>query len=286
MMKNRFAFKVSTFLVVTMVMGYTYSCNLDNLKKKYAPDIRLLDVNLAGFDFNGADIDFKYEMTNKAPVSITFSRLAFKIFVEGKQLISADNPKNVQVKSKGKSNFNIRHRIVYTEFAKSLIDLYKKNQVNVGLDGKVGVVIPVPGLKESVEVPIKGSKVIPMPKLPKISFKSLKYKKASLNPFNPRATFALNFNVANSNKFLMDLSSIKYNFTAANAKIVDGSTKSVQLKSGQQKELSVPVNLRGKDIIKLVPKLRDLSNQKYNFNGEINMRVAGQTIKMPYSMGN
>ena len=283
-MRNKYTVRLIVLASAFAIVFNTYHCkSLTNALKKYAPDIRLVDVNLGAIDFTGVNVDFKYEMKNKVNLGLTFTRLQFNLLVDGKRFFNADNKKNVVLKPKGISHFTITHRIVYTEFAESLITLFKKDQFKVTLNGKVGILVPTIG--QSLEVPINGEKVVPVPKLPSVKFKKLQYVSASLNPFNPKAKFALKFGIKNNNKFGIDLSSIKYNFTAANVKLIDDTTGPVKLSSGKEKQLSLPITLRGKQIIKLVPKLRDLSNQKYSFNGELNMKVLGKTVKIPYSLG-
>ena len=111
-----------------------------------------------------------------------------------------------------------------------------------------------------------------------------KYKSMSLNPFNPKASFALQFKVKNPNSFNLNLSSLKYDFTAANQKVIGGAQKNVQVPPGQERPLSIPVNLRGKEIIQLAPKLREFRKHAYKLSGEMNIDVIGQTLKLPYSV--
>ncbi|RME92119.1 MAG: hypothetical protein D6767_03890 [Candidatus Hydrogenedentota bacterium] len=250
--------------------------------RKNAPEVSLKKATLVGFDLNAAEVDFLYEIRNKINFGITFSRLKFQLFVDGKKLIDADNPKNVSLAPKGTSEFTIRQKFTYSEVADSLLNLFKKENVEVKLKGIVGVVVPK--INESIEVPFEGSMTVPVPKLPKITFGKFRYVKANLNPFNPSARFELSFAITNPNPFPITIAPSGYSFQAAGKDLIRGQVKETLLKAKQQKMVKVPVVLKGKEIIDLVPKLRDFKSLDYKFSGEINLKTLGQPLRLPFTI--
>lgn len=259
------------------------SCQaLQNELARYAPDVNLIDVKLASFDFEGADLDFQYEILNKANMALNFNRLQFDIALDGKRLIDADNKKNIEIEPLGKSQFTISQRLHYTEFADNLVALYKKDELNATLDGKVGVLLT--RLNRSIEVPIEAEKIVPVPKIPKVTFKDFKFVNFDSNILNPTAKFELKFALDNPNAFDAVIDSLNYNFNAAGADIIGGSTRSVNVQAKKSTDMVVPVNLKGKQLFDLVPKLRDLSSDDYTLKGDMNLNVAGQNLKIPYSL--
>lgn len=279
---HRFRTKNSLALLFAGILLVGSCASLRKSLQKYAPVLTLKSMQVDKLDINGADVDFVYEMRNKVSLSMTFSRLAFRLFVDENKLLDADNKKNIELKPKGTSTFTIRHRIVYREFADSLVALFQKESVQVKLEGKVGVLIPT--LNETVEVPFGAEMKVPVPKLPKIEFEKFRYVSANLNPFKPRAKFELSFKMHNPNPFPVTLAPSGYSFTAAGQSLINGQTAETLLPPKGEKRITVPVNLQGREIISLVPKLRDLSANSYRFSGELNIKTLGQPIKLPFAI--
>lgn len=274
--------------LVGALIGSSGCQTLQNSMQRYAPDVNLKDIQLADIGLSGAKVNFMYEMKNKTNVGLTFSRLLYNIKVDGKQFFNADNEKNVKLAPNGTSEFTIGHQIEYVEFAESLIDFFKKDKLNIDMDGKVGVLVSQQ--LGSVEVPINASKVINVPKLPDINFKDFKFKSTNVNfsnplsALNPEATFELSFGVKNPNSFNIDLSSVQYNFTADQRSLVDGNTGAVQLQSQKESTMNVPVTLKGRELLGMMDKLRDLSQVDYSFNGKMLLDVAGKNLEIPYNL--
>ncbi len=254
---------------------------LQGTLSEYAPDITLKDVQLKGFDFEGADIEYIYNIRNKVGFGITFTRLAFQISVDGRRMIDAQNDKNVVIKAKETTEFSIVQRVRYVETAEAFIEFAKKDAVEIALKGNVGIYVNE--LIGTVNVPIEGAKVVAVPKLPQVHFGALEFDKMNLsNPLNPQATFTLKFNVRNPNPFEIKIPRIEYDFTAAGTRVVSGTKQNQTLPKQADATLSIPVNLRGKDIIDLVPKLRDLSTTDYRFTSAVDVALMGQTLSLPF----
>jgi LEA14-like dessication related protein len=248
---------------------------------EYAPDITLKEVNLRGFDFEGADLEYIYTIRNKVGFGITFSKLAFQISVDGKRMVDMQNDKNVAIKANESTNFTIVQRVRYVETVEAIFDIAKKDSVNVGLTGAVGIYVNE--LIGSINVPIEASKVIPVPKLPQVHFGSLDFERMNLaNPLNPQATFSLKFNVHNPNPFEVKIPRIEYDFTAAGTRVVNGVKQNQTLAKQADASITIPVNLSGRNIIELVPKLRDLGSTDYRFTSAVEFAIMGQTVSLPF----
>lgn len=265
------------FILAIGVLG----CNLlQREAKRYTPDLRLLDIKLANYNFDGIDLAFQYQLINKAPFPITFNKVNFDLFADKKQVISSELPKGLQVAAKAHTNFEIVHRVKFFDLVASILDLSKKSEFLVELRGKTYVFLNQ--ALGSVEVPFEAQKIVSVPKLPSVSFKNLEFKSAELNIFNPRANFVLHFQVKNPNSFDAKLKALSYGFRAENADLISGALQNISLPAGQEVSLSVPLQIKGSDVISLVPKLRDFEKLNYVFSGEMNLDVLGNILKIPY----
>ncbi len=266
------AFSVFTFTSCALLQGRF---------SEYAPDITLKEVNLRGFDFEGADLEYIYTIRNKVSFGITFSKLAFQISVDGKRMVDLQNDKNVAIKANDSTNFTIVQRVRYVETVEAIFDIAKKDSVNVALAGAVGIYVNE--LIGSINVPIEANKVVPVPKLPQVHFGSLDFERMNLsNPLNPQATFSLKFNVRNPNPFEVKVPRIEYDFTAAGTRVVNGVKQNQTLAKQADSSITIPVNLSGRNIVELVPKLRDLSTTDYRFTSAVEFAVMGQTVSLPF----
>jgi LEA14-like dessication related protein len=248
---------------------------------EYAPEVRLKEINLRGFDFNGADLEYIYTIRNKVGFGITFSKLAFHIAVDGKRMVDVKNDKNVAIKANASSEFTIVQRVCYVETAEAIFEFAKKDAVEIALNGAVGIYINE--IIGSLEVPIEAKKTVPVPKLPQVHFGSLDFERMNLsNPLNPQATFTLRFNVRNPNPFEVKIPKVEYAFSAAGTSVVSGARTNQVLKPQADSAITVPVNLAGRNIIELVPKLRDLNSTDYRFTSAVEFAVMGQTVSLPF----
>jgi LEA14-like dessication related protein len=258
------------------------SCSLlQNTLSEYAPTIALKDVQLKSFDFEGVDIEFIYTIRNKVAFGVTFNKLAFQISVDGKRMIDAQNDKNIVIKPNETTEFSIVQRVRYVETVEAFFEFAKKDAVEIALAGSVGIYVN--NLIGSINVPIEGSKTVPVPKLPHIAFGSLDFGSMNFsNPLNPSATFNLRFNVKNSNPFDIKIPKLDYAFTAAGTNVVSGAKQNQTLPKNSDSAISIPVNLKGRDIVDLVPKLRDLNSVDYRFTSAVEFNIMGQPVSIPF----
>lgn len=265
-----------------MVIPLLSCALLQNTLSEYAPTITLKDVQLKGFDFEGADIEYIYTIKNKVSFGITFSKLAFQISVDGKRMIDAQNDKNIAIKPNETTEFSIVQRVRYVETVEAIFEFAKKDSVEIALKGAVGIYVN--NLVGTINVPIEGSKIVPVPKLPSVAFGSLDFGSMNFsNPLNPSATFNLKFNVKNSNPFDIKIPKIDYGFTAAGTNVVSGTKQNQNLPKNSDSTISIPVNLRGRDIIDLVPKLRDLNSTEYRFTSAVEFNIMDRAVSLPFA---
>lgn len=269
-------------IVLSLVPLPLASCALlQGRFSEYAPEVRLKEVNLKGFDFEGADLEYIYTIKNKIGFSITFSKLAFQIAVDGKRMVDVKNDKNVAIRANDTTEFTIVQRVRYVETVEAIFEFAKKDSVVIGLTGAVGVYVNE--LIGSIEVPIEASKTVPVPKLPQVHFGSLDFERMNLsNPLNPQATFTLRFNVRNPNPFEVKIPKVDYAFTAAGTNVVSGARANQTLKPQADSLIAVPVNLSGRNIVELVPKLRDLNSTDYRFTSAVEFAIMGQSVSLPF----
>lgn len=266
--------------IIVLFLFTVYSCQaLQNQLSTYAPDVFFKAADLKNIDMSGVDLDFTFSAKNKVPIPINFSAVKSQISVDGQKLFNANLPQGIQLKANSTSDFKVSQRIDFKDVSKDLLALFKKDQLNVQVDGTANFAM---GKFGNADVPIKASKLVPVPKVPDIKVESFKFVKNQLDVLDPKALFELKFNVTNPNKFGVDMNFIKYSFVAENKKLVDGDAPAMNIGSNEQKSYTIPITLQGKEIITLVPKLKDFPNLNYKFNGNMNMNAGKMPVDLPF----
>lgn len=119
--------KILTALAAFSVFAFTSCALLQGRFSEFTPDITLKEVNLRGFDFEGADLEYIYTIRNKVGFGIIFSKLAFQISVDGKRMVDLQNDKNVAIKANETTSFTIVQRVRYVETVEAIFDFAKKD---------------------------------------------------------------------------------------------------------------------------------------------------------------
>ncbi|MCB1158923.1 MAG: LEA type 2 family protein [Leptospiraceae bacterium] len=272
--------KFSLLFTVLFVFSHLSCQLLQDKLATYAPDISFSSANIKGIDMSGVDLDFSFLAKNKVPIPINFASVASKIYVDGVKLFDANVPKGIKLPASGSSNFTVSQRIEFKSITKDLLELFKKDSINVKVDGTSKFAM---GQFGNADVPFNASHVVPVPKLPEIKFGSLDYKNINKSLTNPSALFELKFSIKNPNAFGLDMNFLKYSFTAENRNLISGQAPSLSLASKAEKSYSIPVKIEGQDIISLVPKLKDFSNLKYQFKSNMNLNAGKIPFDMPYT---
>ncbi|MCB1192308.1 MAG: LEA type 2 family protein [Leptospiraceae bacterium] len=271
---------INNFLYILIFCIFASCQFLQQKLADYAPDILFKTANLKGIDLAGANIDFTFLAKNKAPIPIDFSSIKSQIFVDGKKLFNADIPQGLQLKANDTSDFTVSQRIDFKDVTSNLIEFFKKDTIDVKIDGISNFSMGKFGNKD---IPFTANKSVPVPKLPTIKFGSFDFKKQGSSLFDPSALFDLKFSIANPNAFGIDLNFIKYSLTADNKNLLDGQAPALQLASKAEKEYNIPITLRGKEILSMLPKLKNFSSMNYNFNGNMNLNAGQIPLDLPYS---
>lgn len=274
--KNKFwlAFLMTTVLSLS-------SCELlQETARQYYPDVNLKSVDLASLDFEGVNLKFNYNIHNKAAFPINLNKLAFKIFVDGKQLIATHDNKKISIPAHGDSTLEFVHRFKYLETFESLSALFKKDKVKIKLDGVTGFLLTE--ALGAIDVPIKAEKEITVPKIPQIKVLDFYFQGLNTqNILNPKATFNLKFSINNPNIFPLDISRIAYQFNVKNSQLFTGITNKIKVNKNQTSELNLPITLQGGELMKLLPALKNFQSLDYKFLSDIYFKVAGQELKIP-----
>lgn len=274
---------IKNVLISISLAGMLSCSSLQNMFSNYAPILSLKNANIGGIDFNGVDLLFTYELKNRVNFGTTMNRLKFDLTADDKLVTSVDSPQNITIPPSGTASFDLKHRIKYVDFAENIIGLFKKDDFTAKVKGNVGVLINQ--TIGSVNVPLSAQKKVGIPKIPEIKFGSFDFKSQNLVSWNPSATFNLNLKVLNKNSFATNLNALNYNFSAAGYNVANGAARNVSLPAGKESALSIPITLKGKELVSMIPKLRDFRNNGgYKLKGNVDLGMIGSNVKIPYDL--
>jgi len=133
--------------------------------------------------------------------------------------------------------------------------------------------LPVLG---KVRVPLETKGHLPVLKLPKIKFGSVKMKKMSFTSLDMQVDFV----VDNPNAFSLALSNFDYKFDVAGSNWITGKQNKINLKKKQKNTISIPISLNILDIgSSLLNMINGDAKLDYNLSGKTTVGSSISVLK-------
>ena len=269
--------KRALFLAFCLVL-LTGCQSFQQLLQRNAPKITYQGAALDSIDLEGVNVKFDFQIQNKVDVPVEIKKIQFTLFLEGKKLTTLENTKPISLQGKKAAPFDINQRFEYREVYQSVKDLLDEDTVTAGVEGVATVRIPQ--LNQEVSVSFSGEKEFPVPKAPKIEFAGLKV--GNINPLAMSAGFELSLKLSNPNPFNLDIKGLNYAFNALGSNIAGGNSPGVKLPPKGSGNLKIPFTIKGGEILKLAPRLKNVSASDVNVKGNLSLDFAGVSQNLPY----
>src|SRR5467141_4011117 len=158
------------------------------------PTLSFKEARLPHVDFQGAELDLVFLVTNPNPVGLDLTRASYKLEVEGHP-VAAGTPRNgLAIPAKGTAEVTFPAKVLWNEIAPALEALFAMDQVRYKASGELGV--------GAVTLPLRHA--FAAPKIPKIDVGSPQITSLMLT----RARLALPLKIANVNAFPLPLGGI------------------------------------------------------------------------------
>jgi LEA14-like dessication related protein len=256
------------------------------------PVVSFKGVTLTGISFDGADLTAVLNVENTNPFSIPVPEIDWELFIKDSSFLSGTiKSGDFSAKAAGVSGgklaassvtpvsipFHVPYKGLYT----AISTLLSANEAPYRVS--VGVRFSLPVIREKT-FKAEFSGVIPMLKVPALSFRGVKFNSLSLQ----KVEFVLTWAVENKNAFAIDLDTLGYSFSVNNSQWAKGAApRRYSLAAGKTTEVPVTVTINSfsmiTEIVGLAATGREVS---YTCAGEAALRPDFPGLKvlsLPYN---
>jgi LEA14-like dessication related protein len=167
------------------------------------PRLSLQSVEMTGISFTGVDLLCKVNVENPNPIDIPFPEIDWELFVNANSFIKGVVKNNNAIKSRAQTVVDVPVRATYQELADTVKSLGNSREADYRIALGAKFALPVLGNKVWR---FEHAGVLPVLKVPSISFKGIRVKNISLS----RLDFDLDWEVENKNGFAMNVKDLSY----------------------------------------------------------------------------
>ncbi|MDH5785167.1 MAG: LEA type 2 family protein [Chromatiales bacterium] len=255
-------------LLITSFLALLTACGTGNIKdvlNNQKPRVSVADQRLTHLDFNKVTLAFDIKIDNPNPVGISLGGLDYDLKLAGHSFASGKQDRQMKLKASGSSYIELPVSVSFNEIYQGLGKLRGKDEVPYELT--TGLMLDVP-LLGKLRYPVTASGVMPLPRAPQISVKSINLQKLTLSS----ATLALKLGVDNPNAFGVALDKLNYDFKINGKRWLSGNRASLgKIAAKHGSEVTLPITL---NFLQMGSGLYDLLRSdkplNYSLSGNLN----------------
>ncbi|MBN1465353.1 LEA type 2 family protein [candidate division KSB1 bacterium] len=228
------------FIGLLFIMAFALFMSCATLQQLILPpDVKVESVNIADFSFEDVTLDFGLLVSNPNAFGVALEGYAYQFAVEGKEFLSANETRQLDIGASGSSNISIPVTINFKQLYELMTQTKDLDNLSYDLVGN----LRPGGLLAAFDIPFSKSGSLPNVRIPEITFSGLQVKKMGLTGID----LELGLNLVNKNIFGFDIGKLNYDIALAGSQLIKGTTQNLA---------SVPA--KGTGVIKL-PVSLDLS---------------------------
>ena len=164
------------------------------------PTLAFRDVKLDNIDFNGADVNLLFDVTNPNSSGLNLSAASYALEFEGHKVATGKPPQGLNVPGKATSTVTLPAHVVWDQLAPALLAVLSKESLHYKASGQLGVDSPI-GL---INLPLEHEGTVVPPHLPSIELQSPRIVSLGFTG----ARLALPLKLTNTNAFPLPLGGI------------------------------------------------------------------------------
>ncbi len=268
-------FKSFILLLTVTALAVLMSCaTLEQLV--VPPDVKVENINIADFSFEDVTLDFGLLVNNPNPFGVDLQGYAYKFAIEGKEFLSANETRQINVGASGNSTVNIPVTVNFKE-------LYSLMQQTKDLDSLsfdlVGNLQPG-GLLSAFDIPFKKSGSLPNVRLPEIKFSGLKVKKMGFTGID----LEVGLDLVNNNVFGFDIGKLNYDIALAGSQLIKGTTDQLAAVPAKgASSIKVPVSLDLSGALGSLTSILKGNSVEATITGDTDLKTPFGPINLPFN---
>lgn len=224
-------------ILVLWAVILTGCASVQNLVEMQKPDAKVSGVSLSSLSLTDVTLLVDVDITNPNMIELKAADFDLALSIDGQKLASIRQPEtSIAVPANGMQTIQLPVSFTFKEVAAAVGGIKGRNVLDYSVDGKIKVDLPILG---QVNIPVSYNDILPVPQLPVIRFQGVKLDSIDWSG----AQITLDLDVTNPNSFGLDLNSLTYQLQADGHELSQGALTQVNLESGQQQNLKVPVSV-------------------------------------------
>jgi LEA14-like dessication related protein len=200
------------------------------------PTLSFKEASLPRMDFEGADLNLVFLVTNPNPVGLDLAQADYQLDVEGHRLAAGQPKGGLQIPAGATTEVTFPTTLHWSDVAPALEALFAKDQIRYKASGRVGLRSPA-GV---FSLPLSHEGTFAAPKMPQLDIGSPQIVSLSLTG----ARLALPLKINNANAFPLPLGGILGTVEIAGAKIGRiVMPQSAPVPAGKEATLRIPLDV-------------------------------------------
>ncbi|ULQ60499.1 LEA type 2 family protein [Brucepastera parasyntrophica] len=213
------------------------------------PEIAFKAFKIEKVNFSGLDLLFTVDIENKNSFAIPTPEINWQYAVLGIPFLMSSIKSDKNLAAKSTSSIDIGMHVSFTELLKSVASLKNKNEAAFAMS--LGAAFAVPAF-EGKEIDIEQLGSIPIPVMPKISFKGIKAKNIGLSSLD----FTVSWEIENGNSFSLKLDQFDYDLSINASQWARGNIKeNLVIAPNSTTEIPLDISIKSLQIVQEVTKL-------------------------------
>jgi LEA14-like dessication related protein len=179
------------------------------------PEAALQSVNIKSISFTGAALEATVRINNPNGISIPSPRIEWELLVNDHSFVRGELPEGAAIKARASTDAVLPFQVDYQSLLASISSLASADESSYHLALSVVFNIPLLGEKRYT---LEGSGVLPIPRLPSVTFKGIETRSLTLQ----RAEFVCTWEVNNPNGFSVTIDTFDYTLGVDNVPWASG----------------------------------------------------------------
>ena len=111
--------------------------------EQFAPDVQFSQFDVQSIDFEGAEVDFVFEVANPNPIRISLASFSYEFDLAESNLLSGDNPDGFELRALDSSTLALPISLNWVETWNAAQAVRGEDEIAFGLRGDMGFNIPL-----------------------------------------------------------------------------------------------------------------------------------------------
>lgn len=204
----------------------------------YLPKVQFKTMEVKDIDWERADTDFVFTVSNPNPVAIELSSFSWDLSFEGKDALDGTSTDGLSLPASGSTQVKIPVGLVYTDLYDLVQATKGEDEIDFALSGHFGFDTPA----GEVKVPFTERGDFPAPRKPGVKLGEIRVGKVNL--LQNSATVELDLKVTNEHASALSFSKFNYDLAFGGRDVASGRVADLgSAAGGKTSTLTLPVDV-------------------------------------------